>query len=387
MRNISKDLYNISKIRTKGKCIIDGCERETQEKSHSISESILNYIKGDSELFQIQFNNSIYGNVIPMFEKVTNKVGVFYNFLCHEHDYEIFKIIENTKEDKYGTDEKNFLYCFKTTLNGYSFNCRNMNEHFENKLKEDLYILRNLLDFLSKNNKKDKKEIISKFKKIIKINNKIDNKKIEYWEVIKIMEGNFDKNDFKQLNFFHKFNGFNLNKDFIEYCSLLIKDKENFLNSIEINRKNYFNENELEKLLKKMKKIFQEKSYSKITTKVIVLEEKVSVVANSLFLNNVSDTIFFSMFPDKEKTICLVSYFTGNKIYNKEMKKIDNDLDKLKDVVLNLIMAGNNTVFNKEFIENKLKNKLEKNFLNDALKQKQCNNVFSYGKNSIYNIL
>ena len=201
------------------------------------------------------------------------------------------------------------------------------------------------------------------------------------------MEGNFDKNDFKQLNFFHKFNGFNLNKDFIEYCSLLIKDKENFLNSIEINRKNYFNENELEKLLKKMKKIFQEKSYSKITTKVIVLEEKVSVVANSLFLNNVSDTIFFSMFPDKEKTICLVSYFTGNKIYNKEMKKIDNDLDKLKDVVLNLIMAGNNTVFNKEFIENKLKNKLEKNFLNDVLKQKHCNNVFSYGKNSIYNIL
>ena len=54
MRNISKDLYNISKIKTKGKCIIDGCERETQEKSHSISESILNYIKGDSELFQIQ---------------------------------------------------------------------------------------------------------------------------------------------------------------------------------------------------------------------------------------------------------------------------------------------------------------------------------------------
>ena len=50
-------------------------------------------------------------------------------------------------------------------------------------------------------------------------------------------------------------------------------------------------------------------------------------------------------------------------------------------------MAGNNTVFNKEFIENKLKNELEKNFLNDALKQKQCNNVFSYGKNSIYRIL
>ena len=49
MRNISKDLYNISKIRTKGKCIIDGCERETQEKSHSISESSLNYIKGDFE--------------------------------------------------------------------------------------------------------------------------------------------------------------------------------------------------------------------------------------------------------------------------------------------------------------------------------------------------
>ena len=384
MRNISKDLYNISKIRTKGKCIIDGCERETQEKSHSISESILNYIKSDSELFQIQFNSDIYGNVIPMFKKVTNKVGVFYNFLCHEHDYEIFKIIENTKEDKYGTDEKNFLYCFKATLNEYSFNCRNMHEHFENKLKEDLYILRNFLDFLSKNNKKDKKEIISKFKEIIEINSKIDNKKIEYWEVIKIMEGNFDKNDSKQLNFFHEFNEFNLNKDFIKYCLSLKKDKEEFLNSIEINKK-YFNE--LEKLLKKIKKIFQEKSYSKIKTKIIVLEEKVSVVANSLFLNNVSDTIFFSMFPDKEKTICLVSYFTGNKIFNEEMKKIDNDLDKLKDVVLNLIMAGNNTVFNKEFIENKLKNKLEQNFLNDALKQKQCNNLFVYGKNDKYNIL
>ena len=385
MRNISKDLYNVSKIKTKKKCIIAGCEKETQEKSHSIPESILNYMRGDNELLQIQFNNDIYGNLIPMFEKVTNKVGVFYNLLCHDHDYEIFKIIENTKEDKYGTDEKNFLYCFKTTLNEYSFNCRNMHEHFENKLKEDLNIIQEFLEFLLENTKEDKKEIISKFKEIIKKNSKIDNKKIEYWEIIKIMEGNFDENDSRHSNFFHEYNNFNLNEDFIKYCLLLKKDKEKYLNNSIENRKNYFNE--LEKLLKKMKRIFQEKSYSEITTKIIILEGKVPIAANSLFLDKIEDVIFFSMFPDKEKTICLVSYFIDNKKFSENMKKIDNDLDKLKDVVLNLIMAGNNTVFNEKFIEIKLKNELKETFLNDALKQKQCNNVFAWGKNSKYHIL
>ena len=326
MRNISKDLYNVSKIKTKKKCIIAGCEKETQEKSHSIPESILNYMRGDNELLQIQFNNDIYGNLIPMFEKVTNKVGVFYNLLCHDHDYEIFKIIENTKEDKYGTDEKNFLYCFKTTLNEYSFNCRNMHEHFENKLKEDLNIIQEFLEFLLENTKEDKKEIISKFKEIIKKNSKIDNKKIEYWEIIKIMEGNFDENDSRHSNFFHEYNNFNLNEDFIKYCLLLKKDKEKYLNNSIENRKNYFNE--LEKLLKKMKRIFQEKSYSEITTKIIILEGKVPIAANSLFLDKIEDVIFFSMFPDKEKTICLVSYFIDNKKFSENMKKISKLVEK-----------------------------------------------------------
>ena len=65
--------------------------------------------------------------------------------------------------------------------------CKIEKEHLREKLSEDLCIFSKFLNFLLKENV-EIKEILEKFEEIINENKKIDNKKIEYWEILRIIK-------------------------------------------------------------------------------------------------------------------------------------------------------------------------------------------------------
>ena len=49
-RNISKDFEKVAKGKQENVCMFDECQRKTQKKSHSISESILKQIEQGEKL-------------------------------------------------------------------------------------------------------------------------------------------------------------------------------------------------------------------------------------------------------------------------------------------------------------------------------------------------
>lgn len=384
-RNISKDFEKIAKGKQENVCMFDECQRKTQKKSHSISESILKQIEKGEKLYQIQHYTDICGRLKSKFEEVTNKAGVFYHAICHFHDEKIFKEIENrnTKEN-YQTEAQKFLFCLKATLKHLS-DCKIEKEHLREKLSEDLCIFSKFLNFLLKENV-ERKEILEKFEEIINENQKIDNKKIEYWEILRIIKNEriINKEDRECINFFALFNNFETRKDFISYTAYMIQTK--VISGTEKLLELEETINELNKLFDKMEILRKKENYRKIKTKVIYLKEELPIAANSLFLNNVSDCIFFSMFPEQERTVCLISYFEENTLFNELINKYNNDYYNQKNIVLNLIMGTNNVVFNKKFICEKL-GKNKEQFLIESLEQKRCNNVFAPDKNDKYHIL
>lgn len=66
--------------------------------------------------------------------------------------------------------------------------------------------------------------------------------------------------------------------------------------------------------------------------------------------------------------MCLISYFEENEKFKSLLSEITSE-DKIKDVIFNLSMLGNNVIFTEEF-KNKLGNK-EEEYLKDY-------NVFSF---------
>ena len=225
-RNISKDFEKVAKGKQENVCMFDECQRKTQKKSHSISESILKQIEKGEKLYQVQYYTDICGRLKLKFEEVTNKAGVFYHAICHFHDEKIFKEIENrsTKEN-YQTEAQKFLFCLKATLKHFS-DCKIEKEHLREKLSEDLCIFSKFLNFLLKENV-ERKEILEKFEEIINENKKIDNKKIEYWEILRIIKNEriINKEDRECINFFALFNNFETREDFIFYATYMIQTK------------------------------------------------------------------------------------------------------------------------------------------------------------------
>lgn len=136
-----------------------------------------------------------------------------------------------------------------------------------------------------------------------------------------------------------------------------------------------------DELLMEMEKICNNKNYSKLKTKVYKLSDKLPIFSNSVIFPyesrtninndiviNPNNSIFFSLFSDDNQTVCLISYFEENEKFKSLLSEITSE-DKIKDVIFNLSMLGNNVIFTEEF-KNKLGNK-EEEYLKDY-------NVFSF---------
>lgn len=374
-------------------CCIKNCYEKSIKKSHSIPKSFLK--KGEKKLYQIHHDN--FRDYNPLFREVTLNSGIFYNFFCNKHDSKIFKDIENS-ENIYSADKQKFLFCLKALFYSLSY-CNNfliyhkeklLKENLEKGLKLIIYILEN-----KKNLKNQKALIYSKIKQEYReaaedLDEKMKNKNFSYGSYIcdKILEklspseieSKLTKKEY--LNFIlDLLKSYNEKKYFEDFIDIILKTNKGH----EVNLKLKEKEEELlidlgigkrskKGLSVNEEKIYDKGNYSKIKTKTYKVSEKLPIFSNSVFFPYISDylinsnnAIFFSLFPDGNKTVCLISYLKENEKFDSLISEIISE-DRIKDIIFNLSMLGNNVIFTEEF-KDKLRDK-ENEFLEDYEKFK-----------------
>lgn len=360
------------------KCYIKNCKKTITIKSHSVPRSFLK--KEKKNLYQVHHNN--LHDYYPLFRKVTpNNTGIFYNFLCNSHDTEIFKDIENSKNiNCYSTDKQKFLFCLKALYYSKSY-CDNFLNVYEEKLLRNLEKDIKLILYLLQNEKTLEKNILEReIQKTYRIGKEELNKKMKNYENF----GGYVIDELKEKIRMSE-NELELSKlpdeEFSRFFYYLIKsyrtDRTLYKKSIKrilkanLGYKVILKMKKIEdELLMEMEKICNNENYSKLKTKVYKLSDKLPIFSNSVIFpyesrtnvnNNIvinpNNSIFFSLFSDDNQTVCLISYFEENEKFKSLLSEITSE-DRIKDVIFNLSMLGNNVIFTEEF-KNKLGNKEE----------------------------
>ena len=335
------------------------CSKKTIN-SHSMPKNTLLRVEKRNNLYQIHYlyilNND---NTKPVFQKVTVNSGMFYNFLCANHDYEIFKNIENPKiygKNNYNTDEQKFLFCLKALFYTVSY-CDNFLIYFKEKTKKVLKKNIKSIKYLIENEKNIEKEIlVKKIKKIYGISAKdLD---------VKMKEDNFTFGTYICDKIIKKLSESQIEfklteEEYLNFISDLLKSYrtnnykifiDTILKTNNIYRLILEKKKTREKLLVKMEQIYKNKDYSKIKTKIYKVPYILPVISSSIpYITNSDDVIFFSLFPDGNQTICLISYFAGNQWFDHLISQIILKYKK-KNIIFNLSMLGNNVIFTDEFL-------------------------------------
>ena len=343
------------------------CNDEPLIKSHSISNSIFKEIK--EPLVSVEIITKDRKIERAEIRDVTNKFGIFNNFICKVHDNKVFEKIERKeKNENYGTSEQHFLFCLKASLKHV---LENYDENFKNFGKKKEETLKKICEYINKNINENV-EILKK-ESIKIISNNIEEEQKQYL-IKSIIEVKFLSSQ-ELLNYF-KIN--------YEYSK---NDNSKFNQKFEENKKYYA------KFVYKMLSIYKNKDFDTIETKIIYLPKKYPVACNSLSLlsgsfENQNDIIFFSIFPTNDRTVCLVSWFKENKKYPELLINNLKNNGK-KDTVLNLMMKTANVVYGKNFLLEKLEGK-EKKFLSDYLRLQRTkidlSDYFLEGINDTYEI-
>ena len=389
---VEKSIFDFFKKGMYGNCCVKNCNGKTIN-SHSIPKAIL---KKEKKLYQIHHDNLRDYN--PLFQNVTNNSGMFYNFLCNDHDAEIFKDIENSgKINNYSDKEQKFLFCLKALFYSLSY-CNNFFiYHREKIIKQELEKDLELMHYILKNGQdiEDHTTLIHKIKQKYgkeakDLEEQMKNENFSFGGYIgeKILK-NLSPSEIKSKLTNQEYLAFILDlyksykekKFFEDFIDMIFKTNKGYLLNLELKEKNEKLLIELgigEKIGKSLfikKEIYDKENYSKIKTKIYKISDKLPVFSNSVIFQytsfqnsdnnmviNSTNTIFFSLFCDDNQTVCLISYFKENKKFDSLMSEIISE-ERIKDIIFNLSMLGNNVVFTEEF-KKKLGNK-ENEFLKD----------------------